>query len=131
MKIYLSLSKESNDDVRRDLASTFQGHLVEKKYSTTSFFFLNLIILNEDKACRQWGNLLKIKQQFSAKEKFDISFFKLFYFNVLQNNLTKKTLGITCWATESIHNTTHDMFDVKSFQLYVNVSLLLVAVKGS
>ena len=88
------------------------------------------MILNEDKACRQWGNLLKIKQQFSAKEKFDISFFKLFYFTVLQNNLTKKTLGITCWAIDSIHNTTHDLSDVKNFQLYVNVALLLVAMKG-
>ena len=77
--MYLSLSKESNDDVRQDLASTFQGHLVVKKYLTTSFFFLNLIILNVDKAFRQSGNLLKNKQQFSAKEKFDISFFKLFY----------------------------------------------------
>ena len=88
------------------------------------------MILNKDKACRQWGNLLKVKQQFSAKEKFDISFFKLFYFTVLQNNLKKKTLGITCWAIDSIHNTTHDLSDVKNFQLYVNVALLLVAMKG-
>ena len=88
------------------------------------------MISNEDKARRQWGNLLKFKQQFSAKEKFDISFFKLFYFTVLQNNLTKKTLGITCLAIDSIHNTTHDLSDVKNFQLYVNVALLLVAMKG-
>ena len=29
---FIVLSKESNDDVRQDLASTSQGHLVEKKY---------------------------------------------------------------------------------------------------
>ena len=39
--------------MRQDLASTFQGHLVEKKYLRSFFFFLNLIILNVDKACRQ------------------------------------------------------------------------------
>ena len=35
---YISLSKESNDDVRQDLASVFPGRLAEKKYLTTSFF---------------------------------------------------------------------------------------------
>ena len=88
------------------------------------------MISNEDKARGQWGNLLKFKQQFSAKKKFDISFFKLFYFTVLQKKSNEKTLGITCWAIGSIHDTTHDLSDVKNFQLYVNAALLLVAVKG-
>ena len=50
---------------------------------------------------------------------------------MLQNKLTKKTLGITCWAIDAIHNTIHGLSDVKNFQLYVNVALLLVAMKGS
>ena len=29
------------------------------------------------------------------------------------------------------HNTTHDLSDVKNFQLYLNVALLLVALKVS
>ena len=62
---------------------------------------------------------------------FNLFFFYLFYFTVLQNDLTEKTLGITCWAIDSIHNTTHDLSYVKNFQLYVNVALLLVAMEGS
>ena len=61
---------------------------------------------------------------------FILFFFSLFYFTVLQNNPTKNTLGITCWAIDSIHNTTHDLSDINNFQLYVNVALLLVAMKG-
>ena len=62
---------------------------------------------------------------------FNLFFFYLFYFTVLQNDLTEKTLGITCWAIDTVHNTTLDLSYVKNFQLYVNVALLLVAMEGS
>ena len=38
LKFIYRYQKRAND-VRQDLASTFQGHLVEKNYLTTSFFF--------------------------------------------------------------------------------------------
>ena len=44
LKFIYRYQKRAND-VRQDLASTFQGPLVEKNYLTTSLF-LNLIILN-------------------------------------------------------------------------------------